>query len=83
MSRNPEDYGWTCLGANQQSRVVFYEKNGDRMDYYPTTGTVKTMVDHPNQGRTQMFRRNLSNSQFKQVCLNPRSHTGHGYQTKK
>jgi hypothetical protein len=50
------------------------------MDYYPTTGTVKTAMEHPVQGKTQMFRRNLSEQEFHAVLANPRQHTGKGYQ---
>jgi hypothetical protein len=39
-------------------------------------------MHHPSQGKTHMFRRNLSDNQFASVCQNPRAHTGHGYQTK-
>ena len=35
---NPADAGWTYQGSNAQSRVDFYEKDGCKMDYYPTTG---------------------------------------------
>ena len=42
----------------------------------PTSGTVKTSMDHPSQGKTQMFRRGLSEAQFQAVLLNPRAHTG-------
>lgn len=44
-------------------------------------GTVKTSMDHPSQGKTQMFRRDMDSAQFESVMDNPRSHTGHGYQT--
>jgi hypothetical protein len=44
--------------------------------------TVKTSMNHPSQGKTQMFRRDLSDAQFAAVCENPRAHTGQGYQTK-
>lgn len=43
-------------------------------------GTVKTVMDRPSQGRTQMFRRGLSAAGFLQVLQNPRQHTGRGYQ---
>jgi hypothetical protein len=33
-------------------------------------------MDHPRQGKTQMFRRNLSEHQFERVLANPRQHTG-------
>lgn len=39
-------------------------------------------MDHPSQGKTQMFRRGLDEAQFESVCNNPRAHTGQGYQTK-
>jgi hypothetical protein len=39
-------------------------------------------MDHPSQGHTQMFRRDLSDDAFQAVCTNPRAHTGAGYQTK-
>lgn len=45
-------------------------------------GTVKTSMDHPSQGKTQMFRRGLDEAQFQAVCQEPRTHTGQGYQTK-
>jgi hypothetical protein len=45
-------------------------------------GTVKNSMDHPSQGKTQMFTRDLDDSQFQSVCQNPRAHTGQGYQTK-
>lgn len=35
---NPVQYGWTYQGSNEQSRVEFYERDGVKMDYYPTTG---------------------------------------------
>ncbi len=33
-----------------------------------TAGTVKTSMNHPTQGNTQMFRRNLDDAGFQQVC---------------
>lgn len=37
---------------------------------------MKTVMNHPRQGKTQMFRRNLSEKQFQRVLSDPRSHTG-------
>jgi hypothetical protein len=48
----------------------------------PTQGTVKTSMEHPSQGKTQMFRRDLGEGEFQAVLSNPRQHTGKGYQTK-
>lgn len=82
LSVDPVDYGWSHTGGNSTSRVEFYERDGAKMDYYPSTGTVKTSMDHPTQGHTQMFRRDLDDASVGGVCENPRTHTGHGYQTK-
>lgn len=79
---DPRDYGWEYQGGNAQSRVEYYSRDNVKMDYYPTTGTVKTSMDHPSQGKTQMFRRDLSDGEFSKVLDNPRSHTGKGYQRK-
>ena len=57
--------------------------DGVKLDYYPTTGTVKTSMEHPRQGSTQMFRKNLSDRDFARVLDDPRAHTRAGYQTKK
>ncbi|KAJ3326078.1 hypothetical protein HDU76_013031 [Blyttiomyces sp. JEL0837] len=81
-STNPSDHGWQYQGSNQQSRVEFYQKGETKMDYYPTTGTVKTSMDHPSQGHTQMFRRDSNEGSFQKVLDNPRAHTGQGYQRK-
>lgn len=80
---NPTDFGWTKTGSNEVSRVEFYSKDNVKMDYYPTTGTVKTSMDHPTQGKTQMFRRDITNNEYVNVLNDPRHHTGKGYQTKK
>lgn len=53
-----------------------------KMDYYPTTGTVKTSMNHPTQGPTQLFRKDLSDTEFTRVAEQPRAHTGKGYHTK-
>lgn len=79
---NPQDYGWKYQGSNETSKVDFYQRGDVKMDYYHSTGTVKTSMQHPAQGNTQMFRRNLNDGEFAKVCENPRTHTGYGYQTK-
>jgi hypothetical protein len=57
--------------------VEFWQHpTGVKLDNYPTTGTVKTSMEHPVQGKTQMFRRHLSKWEFQQVLANPRAHTG-------
>ncbi|GLI66129.1 hypothetical protein VaNZ11_009859 [Volvox africanus] len=75
---------WDYTGHNSQSRVAFYQNDqGVKMDYYYSTGTTKTSMDHPSRGSTQLFRRNLSDNEHRSVLNNPRVHTDKGYYTKK
>ena len=50
-----------------------------RINVYYTTGTVGTCLDHPRQGKTQLFRRNVDLSLLAQLFRDPRLHTGTGY----
>lgn len=81
------DFGWTFTGSAEASRVEFFERNFPqhglvKLDFYYTTGTVKTVMDHPRQGTTQLFARgdNLSPDTYKAILRNPRHHTGVRYQ---
>ncbi|KXZ51160.1 hypothetical protein GPECTOR_13g647 [Gonium pectorale] len=81
---DPAQQGWTYTGHNSNSRVAFYENDaGVKLDYYYTTGTTKTSMDHPKRGSTQLFRRDLSEREYNAVLDNPRVHTGKGYYTKR
>ena len=56
---DPTLYGWTFTGRRSR-RVFFLEKVFDshgviKLDFYYTTGTVKTVLDHPRQGVSQLF----------------------------
>ncbi|KAK9865675.1 hypothetical protein WJX84_001868 [Apatococcus fuscideae] len=75
----PAEKGWNYQGTNDQSRVDYWEKDGCKLDYYYTTGTFKTSMHHPSQGKnTQMFRRDLSDAAHGNVLDNPRYHSGAG-----
>ena len=56
-------------------------KGNIRINVYWTTGTVGTCLDHPRQGKTQLFRRNVDLSSLRAIFQNPRTHTGSGYHT--
>ena len=49
------------------------------MHVWCTSGTVATFLEHPRQGKNQLFRRNLDWSGLRKVLNNPRAHTGEGY----
>jgi len=46
---------------------------------YYTTGTVGTCIEHPEMGKTQLFRRDVDYVMLGDIFRNPRVHTGKGY----
>jgi len=67
---------------NETSKIVSFcpeydsDDNAVRINVYWTTGTVGTCLDHPRQGKTQLFRRNVDLSTLRLLFQNPRYHTG-------
>jgi len=53
-----------------------------KLDWYFTTGTIKTSLDHPVQGKTQLFAKQCTPRLYAKVLTNPRTHTGKRYQRK-
>ncbi|KAL7545020.1 hypothetical protein ACHAWF_008388 [Thalassiosira exigua] len=83
---DPEDYGWTFTGSCEGGRAEFFERDFSnhgvvKLDFYYTTGTVKTVLDHPRQGVTQLFAKgdSLSPDMYRAILQNPRHHTGNRY----
>ena len=68
---------------SEASRVISFRKTSGtgliRINVYWTTGTVGTCIDHPRQGKTQLFRRNIDLATLREIFRNPRLHTGSGY----
>lgn len=53
---------------------------GERLNWYPSTGTVGTSLQHPSRAApTQLFRRGLDSEGVQQLLADPRKHTGVGY----
>ena len=53
--------------------------SGGRLNVYYTTRTVGTCLDHPDKGKTQLFRSAVSDELLLELMYNPRAHTGVGY----
>ncbi|KAL7505487.1 hypothetical protein ACHAXN_004280 [Cyclotella atomus] len=58
-------YGWEFTGSCEGGRAEFFEMDFAthgvvKLDFYYTTGTVKTVLDHPRQGVTQLFAKGSS-----------------------
>jgi len=76
--------GWEKQKDGGNKNVIIFNRhteNGhEQMDVYWTTCTIKTSINHPRQGKTQMFRRDVDLELYKKICKNPRAHTSKGYQ---
>jgi hypothetical protein len=75
--------GWEKLQV-QQPAMASYRKDGVRLNFYLSTGTLGSALDHPRQGKTQLFRRNIRDVEEAATFFdNPRRHTGQGYRKRK
>jgi hypothetical protein len=83
VRRLAEENGYKESKLNTESRVIVFQKGSTKINVYYTTGTVATCLNHPRQGKTQMFRRNISLNDLENIFHYPRVHTGVGYQLKK
>jgi hypothetical protein len=54
-----------------------------KLDWYYTTATVKTSMDHPKQGPNQLFGAQVTPQVYIQILQNPRSHTDVRYHTRR
>lgn len=76
-------YGW--VPEQEQKNIgllILVRGNGEQTNVYYTRMTVGTCVNHPTQGRTQLFRKNVSMAELAKILANPRVHTGKGYHQK-
>jgi hypothetical protein len=86
---DPTNFGWTFTGSWQA--VEFFEKTVVedsteylvKLDWYFTTATIKTSLDHPTQGKTQLFGKQVSPRDYDKILKNPRVHTGNRYQKRR
>lgn len=64
----------SCNGENCRVNVWSNDKN--------LRFTVGTSLNHPTKGKTQLFRKNLTEKEVMQILKDPRKHTGKGYYRK-
>ncbi|MCP4974610.1 MAG: hypothetical protein GY931_00485 [Maribacter sp.] len=73
---------WKLLCIQDNIGMISFTKEGARINIYTTKMTVATCLNHPKQGKTQMYRKNVSNEELGKIFKNPRVHTGKGYKNK-
>jgi hypothetical protein len=80
-------HGWKEIAFQPANKMISFTKKFPvegvvRLNFYYTTGTVGTCMNHPTKGKTQLFRKNLGRSQMLKLFENPRMHTARGYYQK-
>lgn len=74
--------GYTEIDLQENNKMISFKKDDIRINVYYTTMTVGTCLPHPKQGKTQLFRRNVSWELLNKLFAFPRAHTGVGYKQK-
>lgn len=73
-------YGWVLIPHKD---MLSFRRKGARINIWQDkwgTVTVGTALEHPIQGKTQLFRRRVSSDLLERIFDNPRVHTSKGYQ---
>jgi hypothetical protein len=83
---DPTLFGWMFTGS--YGVTEFFEIRGSdgeiiKLDWYYTTGTIKTSMNHPVQGYTQLFGARVDPDTYRAILQDPRSHTGQRYQQRR
>lgn len=76
--------GWNEISLQENIGMISFARNDhERINVYYTRGTVGTCVNHPKQGKTQLFRRNVGVDLLTKLFEKPRLHTRLGYKRRR
>ena len=75
-------YGWQEVNFSTWNSLISFRRNGVLMNIYYTKMTVGTAMKHPITGKTQLFRKHVSDKLLEDLFNNPRVHTKIGYSKK-
>jgi len=77
--------GWELLDYQPKTSMISFRRDGVRLNIYLLKSglyTVGTAMLHPTKGKTQLFRRQITEREVHKLMQNPRLHTGEGYYRK-
>ncbi len=75
-------HGWKVIDWQGNLSMLSMWKDEVRLNVYTSTMTVATCLNHPKQGKTQLFRKNVTIDELEAIYQNPRIHTNKGYKKK-
>ena len=81
---DPTLFGWIFTGSygvTEFFEIRINESSDEiiKLDWYYTTGTIKTSMNHPVQGYTQLFAARVDPDTYCAILQDPRAHTGKRY----
>ena len=83
LDQMARSHGYQILDTSSSSApMASYKRQAVRLNFWLSTGTVGSYLDHPRQGKTQLFRRDVTMSEAGGLFANPRMHSGRGYHTR-
>jgi hypothetical protein len=66
--------------SSEGTPMVSYRKDNVRLEVWLSTGTIGSYLEHPNQGKTQLFLRNIMQiGEATEIFDNPHVHSNKGY----
>lgn len=71
--------GWKEIDHQEYIKMLSFVKGFSRINVYYSKMTVATCINHPMQGKTQLFRKYVDDKLLKKIFKNPRIHTSNGY----
>ena len=86
MSRNQNakiiaeafEHGWLFTHRQKAIGLVLFKRAGEQIEVFTLNGlnnmTVATLINHPNRGKTRLFRTHVSMADLARIFENPRVH---------
>jgi len=75
-------YGWRVIDWQGNLGMLSMWRDEVRLNIYTSTMTVGTCLNHPKKGKTQLFRKNVTQAELTAIYKKPRVHTNKGYTRK-
>ncbi len=73
---------WEFIADQPENYMISFYRNGTRINVWYTKMTVATCLNHPTKGKTQLFRKHVTQELMKEIFRKPRVHTRLGYRKK-
>lgn len=77
-------HNWQETDEINDGVMMTFVRDDKKIEVWPSRMTVATMLKHPKQGKTKLYRRNVWELKvLEAIFKNPRVHTTGGYKKKK